>query len=231
VQRTTGLTYAAYVHQGFGQLTVATLLTLVTVALAVRKAPTSTRRERVVLRAVVGTLCALTLVVVASALHRMDLYQQAYGFTVLRVLVDAFELWLGLLVVLVLLAGVRLSGWWLPRAALVSGAALLLLGGLANPEAWVAERNIDRYAATGKLDVRYLETLGDDAVPTIVAGLPPDVLACLGARPEPSTSLLEWNLGRERAADALATLPAQAPGAGSAGGGTGSGACPPSLQP
>jgi two-component system, OmpR family, sensor histidine kinase BaeS len=231
VQRTTGLTYAAYVHQGFGQLTVATLLTLVTVALAVRKAPTSTRRERVVLRAVVGTLCALTLVVVASALHRMDLYQQAYGFTVLRVLVDAFELWLGLLVVLVLLAGVRLSGWWLPRAALVSGAALLLLGGLANPEAWVAERNIDRYAATGKLDVRYLETLGDDAVPTIVAGLPPDVLACLGPRPESTTSLLEWNLGRERAADALATLPAQAPGGGSAGGGTGSGACPPSLQP
>ena len=123
VQRTTGLTYAAYVHQGFGQLTVATLLTLVTVALAVRKAPTSTRRERVLLRAVVGTLCVLTLVVVASALHRMDLYQQAYGFTVLRVLVDAFELWLGLLVVLVLVAGVRLSGWWLPRAALVSGAA------------------------------------------------------------------------------------------------------------
>ena len=31
VQRTTGLTYAEYVHQGFGQLTVATLLTLLVV--------------------------------------------------------------------------------------------------------------------------------------------------------------------------------------------------------
>ena len=221
VQRTTGLTYAAYVHQGFGQLTVATLLTLVTVALAVRKAPISTRRERVLLRAVVGALCVLTLVVVASALHRMDLYQQAYGFTVLRVLVDAFELWLGLLVVLVLVAGIRLRGWWLPRAALVSGAVLLLVGGLANPEAWVAERNIERYAATGKLDVRYLESLGDDAVPTIVAGLPPDVLACLSPRPVGSTSVLEWNLGRQRAAEALATT-----GAGAAG----PGVCPPSLQ-
>ena len=109
----------------------------------------------------------------------MDLYQQAYGFTVLRVLVDAFELWLGLLVVLVLVAGVRLSGWWLPRAALVSGALLLLLGGLANPEAWVADRNIARYEATGKLDVRYLESLGADAVPTILAGLPPEVLGLL----------------------------------------------------
>ena len=111
IQRTTGLTYADYVHQGFGQLTAATVLTLATVALAVRKAPRSTARERLVLRVALGALCGLTLVVVASALHRMDLYQQAYGFTLLRVLVDAFELWLGLLVVLVLVAGVRLSGW------------------------------------------------------------------------------------------------------------------------
>ena len=124
IQRTTGLTYADYVHQGFGQLTAATVLTLATVALAVRKAPRSTARERLVLRVTLGALCGLTLVVVASALHRMDLYQQAYGFTLLRVLVDAFELWLGLLVVLVLVAGVRLSGWWLPRAALGLGRRL-----------------------------------------------------------------------------------------------------------
>jgi hypothetical protein len=39
VRRTTGLTYADYVHQGFAQLTVVTLLTLGVVATAVRKAP------------------------------------------------------------------------------------------------------------------------------------------------------------------------------------------------
>ena len=205
VQRTTGLTYAEYVHQGFGQLTVATVLTLATVAVAVRKAPRSTSRDRLVLRAALGALCALTLVVVGSALHRMDLYQQAYGFTLLRVLVDGFELWLGLLVVLVLVAGVRLSGWWLPRAALVSAVAFVLVGGLANPEAWVAQRNIDRYQVTGKLDAAYLRTLGPDATPTIVAGLPRDVSACIVL---PSTiaaragreDALSWNLGRAREA-------------------------------
>ena len=57
VQRTTGLTYADYVHQGFGQLTAATVLTLATVALAVRKAPRSTARERLVLRVALGALC------------------------------------------------------------------------------------------------------------------------------------------------------------------------------
>lgn len=202
VRRTTGLTYAEYVHQGFGQLTAATVLTLVTIAIAVRKAPTDTARERVVLRLVLGTLCALTLVVVASALHRMDLYQQAYGFTVLRVLVDGFELWLGLLVVMVALAGIRLSGAWLPRAALLSAVVFLLVGGLANPEAWVAQRNIDRYHATGRLDPYYLESLGPDAAPTSFAGLPVDVARCVTAhQPDGhADGVLGWNLGRSRAA-------------------------------
>lgn len=203
VRRTTGLTYAEYVHQGFGQLTFATVLTLLTIAVAVRKAPRQTRRERLVLRIVLGALCALTLVVVASALHRMDLYQQAYGFTVLRVLVDGFELWLGLLVVMVAVAGVRLSGAWLPRAALLSAAVFLLVGGLANPEAWVAQRNIERYHETGRLDVAYLSTLGADAAPAIRSGLPRDLSACIISShglPAPEDAL-SWNLGRDRARD------------------------------
>ena len=45
LEQTTGLTYAEYVHQGFGQLTVATFLTVVVVGLTMHLAPraTSTR--------------------------------------------------------------------------------------------------------------------------------------------------------------------------------------------
>ncbi|WP_281965190.1 DUF4153 domain-containing protein [Serinicoccus marinus] len=212
VQRTTGMTYAESVHQGFGQLTLATALTLVTVAIVGRRASRETARDRVLLRSVLGVLCGLTLVVVGSALYRMHVYQEAYGFTVLRVLVDAFELWLGLLVVLVMVAGWRLRGGWVPRAALASGATFLLVIGLANPEAWVAQRNIDRYAETGRLDVGYLQTLGADAVPTVREGLAgqtipgladgDDLADCaVGWHPdvELDEDLLSWNLGRARA--------------------------------
>ena len=106
VQRTTGLTYADYVHQGFGQLTVATLLTLLVVWAAARKAPArQPRGSALAARRRSGLLCALTLVVVGSALHRMHLYQEAYGFTRLRLLVDVFEGWLGIIVVAVAVAG------------------------------------------------------------------------------------------------------------------------------
>lgn len=199
LRRTTGLTYAEYVHQGFGQLTVATALTLLVVWAAHRKAPRETREDRAWVRASLGLLCVLTLVVVASALYRMHVYQDAYGFTQLRLLVDVFEIWLGLLVVAVLAAGVALRAPWLPRLALFSGVGLLLGIAAINPDAWVARHNLDRYEETGKVDWLYLQGLSDDAAP-VLAELPADLEECaLVGRDAGSDDWLEWNLGRSRA--------------------------------
>lgn len=198
LQETTGLTYAEYVHQGFGQLTVATLLTLAVTGAAARKAPRATARDRLVLRVALGLLGLLTLVVVASALYRMHVYEEAYGFTELRVLVSVFEGWLGLLVVLVLVAGIRLDGWWLPRAAVLTGAAALLGLALLNPAGYVAERNVERYLETGRIDWAYLATLSADAVPALEA-LPAEVRHCVLAPGSEDGDLIAWNLGRARA--------------------------------
>ena len=199
LERTTGLSYAEYVHEGFGQLTVATALTLLVVWAAARKAPRTTTADRGWLRGSLGLLCVLTLVVVASALYRMDVYQEAYGFTRLRLLVDVFEGWLGLLVLGVMAAGVTLKAAWLPRAALLSGAGLLFLLAAINPDAWIARHNLDRYADTGKVDWNYLQDLSADAVPVLVT-LPDDVAECALTGHEPGDDdWLEWNLGRHRA--------------------------------
>lgn len=201
ISATTGLTYADYVHEGFGQMTVATLLTLGVVAGAARKAPHASRRDRLLLRGVLGALCLLTLVVVASALFRMHVYEEAYGFTQLRLLVSVFEGWLGLVVVLVVAAGVRLDGRWLPRAAVLTAAVALLGLASLNPDGYVAERNVQRYVETGKADWSYLAGLSADAVPAL-EGLPADVQHCVFGAPARSTDdWLEWNLGRARAGD------------------------------
>lgn len=200
VRRTTGLTYADYVHQGFGQLTVATVLTLGVVAVAVRKAPRADARDRVLLRAVLGVLCLLTLLVVASALHRMDVYADAYGLTQLRLLVAFFEGWLGLVVLLVMAAGLRLRGRWVPRAVLLTGASTLLALAALNPDAFVAEQNLERYEQTGKVDWSYLSELSADAVPALADRSPSR--ACLEPAGADGDDWLEWNLGRARAAGA-----------------------------
>lgn len=199
LRRTTGLTYAEYSHQGFGQLTAATALTLLVVWAAARKAPQETTEDRAWLRASLGLLCVLTLVVVVSALHRMHLYQEAYGFTQLRLLVDVFEGWLGLLLLALLVAGRALTAEWLPRMALLSGVGLLLCIAAINPEAWIAEQNINRYEETGKVDWVFLQGLSDDAVPTL-ATLPGDVRDCaFVGRERSDDDWLEWNHGRSEA--------------------------------
>lgn len=203
LRRTTGLTYAEYVRQGFAQLTVATALTLLVIWAAARKAPRTSAADRTWLRVSLGLLGLQTLVVVASALYRMHLYQEAYGFTRLRLLVDVFEGWLGLLVLAAMTGGLALRAPWLPRFAVVTGAVGLLGLAAMNPDAWIAERNLERYSESGRVDWAYLRDLSDDAVPTLVA-LPDDVEACaLGGRDRGAGDWLEWNLGRVRAADAL----------------------------
>jgi MFS family permease len=197
LRRTTGLTYADYVHQGFGQLTVATALTLVVVAVAGRKAARASTRDRLILRATLGALCVLTLTVVSSALFRLHVYEEAYGFTQLRLLASVFEAWLGLVIAMVMVAGIRLSARWLPRAVLVSGAVAVLALAAVNPDGYVASRNVDRYLQTGKADWGYLAGLSADAVPAL-RELPVQVQPCVLAPDRRTEDWLEWNLGRAR---------------------------------
>ncbi|MDQ4112730.1 MAG: DUF4173 domain-containing protein [Actinomycetota bacterium] len=208
LRETTGLTYAEYVHQGFGQLTVATALTLLVIWAAARKAPVETVADRLWLRIALGLLAAEALVVVGSALYRMHLYQEAYGFTQLRLLVDVFEAWLGLLVIAGLIAAVTGKaiggGLWLGRFALVSGAVALLGIAAINPDAWIAEHNVSRYEETGKIDTDFLAELSDDAVPALKE-LPADLRSCVLGPNDREGDWLEWNLGRERA-DGLTTI-------------------------
>ena len=106
VQRTAGLTYAEYARQGFWQLLAVTVLTLLVLAIAARVARRETATDRLWIRVLLGLLALLTLVIVASALNRMWLYEQTYGYTVLRLLVSICEGWLGLVFVMVLVAGI-----------------------------------------------------------------------------------------------------------------------------
>jgi hypothetical protein len=163
-----------------------------------------------VVRVLLGVLCVLTLVMVASALRRLGLYEDAFGATRLRLLVHVALLWLGAVFVLVLLAGVLRRGTLVPRV-LVGLSALTALGFAAiNPDARIAARNVDRYEDTGRLDAGYLRTLSADAAPAI-ARLPPMVAACASYTVRwdlrRDDGLAGANVGRVRARDALDALP------------------------
>lgn len=205
VLRTAGLTYAEYARGGFWQLLAVTALTLLVIAVAARRAPKATRGDRLLVRVLLGVLTALSLVVVASSLYRMQVYADAYGATRLRLFVATVELSLGVLFVLVGVAVARLRADWLPR--LVIGTAVLALLGLAlvNPDRLIADRNVDRYLETGRVDLTYLSGLSADAVPAL-ARLPEPMRTCALreiAFELPDDGFWATNLGRERARSVL----------------------------
>jgi hypothetical protein len=217
---TAGLTYAEYARAGFFQLlwvaalTVALLLGLRPL---VRDDEAAARRFRALGLAVV----ALTLVVVAVAVRRLGLYQEAFGLTMLRLYSTVFALWVGGVVAAVglVIAGVRSDRHWLPGAATTAALVLLFGLNLANPEALVARHNLDRLADGQEVDAEYLaDGLSLDAVPTIVDALPgldpavqADLLVRIGC-PERGDGWAGWNASRSAAADAIGTGCAVRPG-------------------
>ena len=75
------------------------MLTLAVIAGARRWARVGAAGTTWLLRALLAALCVLCLVVLASALKRLGLYEEAFGFTRLRLLADANILWLGAVLV------------------------------------------------------------------------------------------------------------------------------------
>jgi hypothetical protein len=167
VLKTTGLTYAEYARSGFWQLLGAAGLTLFVIGAAVLVAETPRRSQRLLLRAVLGLLGALTIVVLVSALRRLLLYEDAFGLTRLRLLAEAVALWLGGLFALVGAAGlVPFVRRHLSRIAVAGTGAALLAFSLADPDRLVAAHNVARWQNSGRLDVPYLQELGADAAPS-----------------------------------------------------------------
>jgi hypothetical protein len=194
-----GYTYAEYARKGFGELvTVAFISLLLFLGLsAIVKRETSARRW--IFSALGLLLVGQVGVMLYSAFQRLLLYESAYGFTRLRTYTHVFMLWVGVLlavvVVLDLLRKERRFALAMALAALGFAASLTSL----NVDGFIVQQNIDRAARGEDLDVGYLASLSNDAVPALAASLqdgslPGQVrdkvgaaLACQADTLEPST--------------------------------------------
>jgi signal transduction histidine kinase len=218
VVETAGLTYAQYARSGFFELVTASVFVLGIVAVAAGVlAPKG--RERWALAGLLGLLCAFTLVVLASALHRLGLYIEAYGLSRMRASVGAAIWWMAAIFALVLVAGgLRLAGRkenWLPRTLVAVTGLSLVVFAAWNPDLRVAETQI-HMRGVNRLDVDYLSDLGAEAVP-VVDGLPEPARTCLLMRMsivdrlKDSESWNGWNLARQNARDLLRARPLREP--------------------
>jgi hypothetical protein len=206
-----GPDYAVYARGGSAQLGVVTILTLGVLAVLARWAGRTSRLELGLLRLLGGVLCGLTMVIVASALTRLNLYAHAYGFTVARLLAFAGQVWVGLVVLLVASAGIRLRAAWLPRAVTAAAVAVLLGLVAVNPEAVIARTVLSRLDGPYPVDYAYLSTLSTDAI-DVLRDTSLETRNCpwrpVDFTPDPWYA---YNYSRAHARDVMRQLPKRSP--------------------
>ena len=210
-----GMTFAEYARRGFGELSIVASASALLIVVSERYG-NDDGRERT-LRLLTFAVITAVLLLLGSALRRVWLYEAAYGFTTARLYARfyMYAVAVGLVMLSIEVAGDFDAGRLFRRAAAAATILFIVLI-YWNHEAWIASRNMDRFASTGKLDVAYLTRgLSPDAIPAIAERLP--------SLPEPMRSDIrravreryaernerrqrtwfEWNLASSRARQAL----------------------------
>jgi hypothetical protein len=188
-------TFSAYARRGFFELCVVAGLVLpllMTVHWLIRG---DDPREERVFRFAAGAMVGLVCVIILSALHRMRLYQSAYGLTELRVYTTAFMLWL-----------TAVFGWFcwtvlrgrrerFAFGAVTAAVETIVLLHVASPDALIVRVNAAREQSAVRFDAFYAASLSGDAVPGLLRRL--DAVPADGRCPVARRLLNDWSGAKE----------------------------------
>jgi uncharacterized membrane protein len=165
VIRNTPFTYAEYAHRGFYEFWVTVILvSTIIIYTNYRLREQKGHVRRMVEYAWIAMICQ-TLVIIASGLKRILVYEEAYGYTYLRILVALFLLWMAGAFILFTLKIIRFKSLsWLISSGVCLSFVFLVFVSTFSIDKFIARKNIARYLKQGKeLDTEYLSYLSTDA--------------------------------------------------------------------
>lgn len=158
-----GHTYSDYARKGFGELIFLAVLSLGLIL----GLSTVTRRlkQGEWFNGLSAVLIGFVSVILVSALKRLLLYENAFGFTRLRTYTHIAIIWLAIafLAFVIALLLDQLRRFSVLAVACVLGFAITL--NLVNVDAFIVQQNVSRMQATDEIDNFYLTGLTDDAIP------------------------------------------------------------------
>ncbi|MBE3089874.1 MAG: DUF4173 domain-containing protein [Actinobacteria bacterium] len=157
-------TYAEYARRGFAELIIVTIINFGILIFGITFVKKDSKRIFVALKAFLTLLVIFTFILLISAFYRMTVYEQAYGFTYLRIFVQAFMIMLFFLFV------INIIYIWYQKLPIIKSyfiisLAIYIIMNFANVDIIIAKNNINRYFETGQIDMVYLKGLSYDAAP------------------------------------------------------------------
>jgi len=163
-----GFTYAEYARRGFFELVAVALIASVLYFSLASFTKRDTQTKKRAFSVMGGLLLAQVGVMLISAFQRLRLYEQAYGFTSLRLAAHVFMVFVGLLLLALIIMELTNSFRRLGLVLMLGFLAFALVMVGLNEDALIAQQNLDRAVQGEKLDAAYLvHGLTNDSVPTL----------------------------------------------------------------
>ncbi len=161
--RVVNINYAEYARQGFFQLMLVSIINLFTVLIAKKREKQEEQKNKYI-KIMCLAMVLFTFIILISASYRMYLYETAYGYTLLRLLVYCVLFTEAVLLIPTILYIID-KNIDLPKAYFAIVITIYICMNFANFDNLIAKRNIDRYIEKGKIDLYYLQLgTGTDAV-------------------------------------------------------------------
>jgi hypothetical protein len=156
-------TYAEYARKGFFELLFVTLINL-TITIFVL---TFVDRTRGLIKKFTQFLLTMLVissgVLLSSAFMRLSMYEDAYGFTFIRVMAHSFMIFL---VVIFMYTFVKI---WIENLSLfhfyfICSLLYYSVMNVVNVEQIIVSKNVERYEQSGKIDLHYLNSLSHTGI-------------------------------------------------------------------
>lgn len=162
-----GFTYAEYARSGFFELILVSLLNIGLLACTLTYTKKGTTATDITFRVLNTTMIGCTFIMLFSAHYRMSLYENAYGFTFLRIMTHAFMVFL-LVLFIITLARVWMERMPLLKPYIAAAVVAFVVINYINADVMIAKNNIRRYYETNAIDMNYFRSLSNDAVGELI---------------------------------------------------------------
>ncbi len=161
-----GFTYASYAHRGFFQLIAVAVISFLMLLGTEKYITKNNGSHNVLFKILSSTLIVQVILIMASAFIRLSLYEDAYGFTVLRLFSHSFIIFLAV-VFCILLYKIFIDSRenTLAFRIFIAVVTFSFVMNILNPDAFIARKNVERFIETEKLDEYYMTSLSADAIP------------------------------------------------------------------
>jgi hypothetical protein len=151
-------TYAEYARKGFFELLFVTLINLSITVLVLTFVKSTIGFIKRSIQVLLTTLVLSSAVLLSSAFMRLSMYEDAYGFTFIRVMAHSFMIFL---VVIFMYTLIKI---WIEKLSLfhfyfISALLYYTVMNVINVEQIIVTKNIERYEQSGKVDLHYLNSL------------------------------------------------------------------------